>query len=202
MDHPTKQIPQIIQTLTMGSPQEQKSTLEAYFLPNASFTHPLCRVPSFADYTIQLPLAKNKTVTLNSRWAILQIYTWYRILSPKIHLTVNSRDFDQKSSTLFVSITQLFSLFFVPWSSPLDLTTKLHLVQSENDGKYYIKHQEDLYQSGELLKIFIPHQLSDWLVWTFQLVATFWCIVGAFTLAPVTWARQNNTRLVNGKNGL
>lgn len=68
----------------MGSPSEQKEALETYFAPNASFVHPFCRVSSFTN--VSVPLVGE----INSRWVIWMIYRWYKILSPKILLTVNS----------------------------------------------------------------------------------------------------------------
>lgn len=72
----------LIHQLTEGSPADQKDALETYFLPDAFFIHPLCRVPSF----------KNRRVpflgVINSRWAIWMIYRWYKILSPRILLNV------------------------------------------------------------------------------------------------------------------
>merc|ERR1711964_217737 len=102
---------------------DQKDALDAYFLPDAAFIHPLCRVPSFSHFN--LPLVGE----INSRWAIWMIYRWYKILSPRIVLDVECDEFNQKSSILFVEIRQIFSLFFVPfYKSDVRLTTKLNLV--------------------------------------------------------------------------
>lgn len=79
-----QEIASVIDTLTKGSPQQQEDALNTYFLPNASFIHPFCRVPSFSQGSI--PLASD----LDSRWLILGIYRWYRTLSPRIDLTVDS----------------------------------------------------------------------------------------------------------------
>lgn len=84
MEHPVKEIAGVISTLTKGSPSEQEETLNNYFLPNASFTHPYCRVPSFDKGKI--PFASG----IDSRWLMLGIYRWYRTLSPRIDLTVDS----------------------------------------------------------------------------------------------------------------
>lgn len=79
-----QEIASVIDTLTKGTPQQQEDALNTYFLPNASFIHPFCRVPSFSQGSI--PLARD----LDSRWLILGIYRWYRTLSPRIDLTVDS----------------------------------------------------------------------------------------------------------------
>jgi hypothetical protein len=67
-----------------GTPNEQEATLNTYFLPDAAFSHPFCRVPSFPKGTI--PFASS----VDSRWLLLGIYRWYRTLSPKIDLSVDS----------------------------------------------------------------------------------------------------------------
>lgn len=77
-----KQISNIIHSLTEGSPVDQKTALETYFLPDSGFIHPLCRVPSFKSYTIPL------IGEINSRWVIWMVYRWYKILSPRIVLNV------------------------------------------------------------------------------------------------------------------
>ncbi|CAL3965492.1 unnamed protein product [Diplocarpon coronariae] len=183
MDHPKRQISQVIHLLTEGSPADQKDALDAYFLPDSSFVHPLCRVPSFSHFN--LPLVGE----INSRWVIWMIYRWYKILSPRIVLA--------ESSILFVDIRQIFSLFFVPfYKSNVRLTTKLKLVRSENDGKYYIQSQEDLYQTNEWVKFFWPG--GSTIIWLWQLFATGLCLLGALMLAPVTWFEQRHANQVNG----
>ena len=106
-------------------------------------------------------------------------------------------EFNQKSQILFVEIHQIFSLFFVPfYKSNVHLTTKLHLVHSEDDNKYYIKSQEDLYQLNEVVKFFWPGGAT--IIWFWQMVATGICILGALLLAPVTWVEQRHANKVNG----
>ena len=74
MDDPVQDVGPMIHKLTQGSPKEQKDTINAYFTPNASFTHPFCRTGSFEG----------------SRYLIHAIYQWYKILSPRIELDVKS----------------------------------------------------------------------------------------------------------------
>ena len=74
MDDPVSEIPGVIQALTQSPPSIQRQTLEKYFTPDASFTHPFCRTGSFNG----------------SRLLILAIYRWYKILSPRIELAVDS----------------------------------------------------------------------------------------------------------------
>lgn len=74
----------MIHSLTQGSPAEQKHALETYFTPDAAFQHPFCRVSGFSD--ISVPVVG----MINSRWVILMIYRWYKIISPSIALEVHS----------------------------------------------------------------------------------------------------------------
>ncbi|CAG8960751.1 hypothetical protein HYFRA_00002287 [Hymenoscyphus fraxineus] len=197
MEHPKRQIPTIIHALTSGTPAEQKSTLDTYFLPSASFYHPLCRVPPFAH--VQVPLVGE----LDSRWVIWMIYRWYRILSPRIELVVEGAEFNQEMGVLFVEISQVFSLFFVPFAkSHVHLTTKLGLVKEKKDDKYYIAKQEDLYQFNEVVKFFWPG--GDWTMRGWQVVTTVVCVLGALVFWPLTvfFERRNfQRRGVELKNG-
>jgi hypothetical protein len=200
-----RQIPHIIHLLTEGSPADQRDALHAYFLPDAAFIHPLCRVPTFSN--ISLPLIGG----INSRWVIWMIYRWYKILSPRILLEVECdgrfsststynfanllREYNQKSQILFVEINQIFSLFFIPfYKSNVHLTTKIHLVQLGN-GKYYIQSQEDLYQLNEVVKFFWPGGAT--IIWLWQIFATILCILGALILAPMTWMEQRHANQVS-----
>ncbi len=90
MDHPVREIPGVITALTQGNSEDQAKALEDYFLPDAYFVHPLCRVPSFRDFVIPLPFVEASRRTVNSRHLILLIYEWYRIMSPKIVFTIDS----------------------------------------------------------------------------------------------------------------
>ena len=71
---PVSEIPIIIHRLTQSTPSIQRATLERYFTPDCSFTHPFCRTGSFNG----------------SRWLMWCIYRWYKILSPRIELEVLS----------------------------------------------------------------------------------------------------------------
>ncbi|KAK4165869.1 hypothetical protein QBC43DRAFT_22993 [Cladorrhinum sp. PSN259] len=124
MENPAKEIKPIIKTLISGSPQEQSITLQKYFLPSASFTHPFCRVPSFES---------NNFASLDSRTLILQILKWYRFLSPQTSLTIESTVFDSKTNTLYIKTSQIFSIWFIPFhrTPPVNLVTVLQLEPSE-----------------------------------------------------------------------
>ncbi len=68
------EIAHIIETLCTAPPVVQRAAIETYFTTTASFTHPFCRTGSFAG----------------SIWLIIMIYRWYKILSPRIDVAVDS----------------------------------------------------------------------------------------------------------------
>jgi hypothetical protein len=204
-----KEIPHIIHTLTEGSPADQKNALETYFNPNASFVHPFCRVPSFSKASIPL------IGMINSRWVIWMIYRWYKILSPRIVLDVHSvgkscfpfrsphvsyhyfvlmrhityKVYDQKQQILYVSISQVFSIFFVPFYAPkVNLVTVLNLSHDTANNKSYIDSQQDLYQLNEFVKFVWPGGATLLLLW--QWMNTLLSIMGALVLAPMTWVEE------------
>jgi len=74
MDDPIQDCRHVIHTLTQGSPKEQEAAVNEYCTPNFSFIHPFCRTGSFEG----------------SRLVYLAILRWYKIMSPKIELTINS----------------------------------------------------------------------------------------------------------------
>jgi len=212
----------VIHQLTQGLPDEQKEAIETYFLEDASFIHPLCRVPAFAPIT--LPVFGKIT----SRWFIWMIFRFYKILSPRIWLEVECYgketppsplylqdkhvdafmvELQKEASIMFISIHQIFAIWFVPfYEANVHLTTKLQL-QQLSDKKHYIKLQEDLYQVNDLIKFFVPFGASA-LVWVFQVLATFVCTLGALIFAPFTWYQQETmdprvekARRPQGNNG-
>ncbi|KAF5613794.1 flavin-binding monooxygenase [Fusarium subglutinans] len=196
MEHPVKEIGGVIKSLTQGSPDVQESTLREYFLPNASFSHPYCRVPSISKG--QIPLAGG----LESIQLILAIYRWYRTLSPHIDLKVDSAAFDQKSGLLYVSIRQTFALWFIPlYKAPVKLVSVLQLTQlspessSEDEGsedskprrqnpRYYIASQEDLYPVNDCIQFLCPG-LGPFLWTIWQLYSTWLCVIGSLLFLPV-----------------
>lgn len=171
------EIPDVIHGLvTSSSVTTQRTTLEYYFLPDARFDHPLCRVDSFA-------------YPLFSRSFIMGTYRWYKLLSPVIELDVESIAFDEPHGRLYVSATQIFTYWFFPFIRiPTTLVVVLELqkmqrrratrVQDESssehssdgpqqpdggsgdesggeDERWYIKSQTDLYQFEQWIG-FIP----------------------------------------------
>ncbi|KAI9840193.1 MAG: hypothetical protein M1837_001865 [Sclerophora amabilis] len=185
MEKPVRDIPGVIHSLTQTPPNIQQDTINTYFTPTAKFVHPFCRTWYFG----------------NSRWLIWAIYRWYKIMSPHIELTVNSVDqavnsnppffslhkaFDAPNMRLYVSISQIFRIWFIPFIPPrhVSLVTVLDLTYESQRGVYLINSQEDLYQVNEYIKFFLPGGSLIWTAW--QWSATALCIVGALLLSPVT----------------
>ena len=93
---------------------------------------------------------------------------------------------------LYLNITQLFSLWFVPFHhANVTLTTELHLTRPPNSGKYYITAQNDLYQNDQLLRFMAPFGVAELFVHLWQYSSTLMCLLGAFLLAPATKLQQN-----------
>ncbi|KAK2032431.1 hypothetical protein LX32DRAFT_650040 [Colletotrichum zoysiae] len=199
MDHPVKEIKTVIRDLVQGSPEKQLNALYSNFAEDAAFTHPFCHVPSFGN--TQIPFL----FTINSRWFILMIYRWYRILSPNIDMEIESCVQDQKTNLLYVKMRQTFRLWFVPfYKAPVDFVVVLRLETRTLDAngnllprgygdsntvgnrqRQFIVSQEDHYQVGEWLKFLVPFfGYWAWHVWT--LFATALCVVGAFVGYPLT----------------
>jgi hypothetical protein len=103
--------------------------------------------------------------------------------------TCGGEVYDQKSQILYISISQIFSLFFVPFYSPqVNLVTVLHLSHDIDDNKYYVDTQRDLYQLNEFVKFVWPGGATLLLLW--QWMNTLLSIVGALVLAPMTWVEE------------
>ncbi|GAB7357839.1 hypothetical protein MBLNU230_g0010t1 [Neophaeotheca triangularis] len=196
MDDPIQDVSRVIHKLTQNPPNEQAAAIDAYFTPNASFTHPFCRTGSFEG----------------SRHLIHSIYRWYKILSPKIDLTVHSVAFDETTLLCYVKITQLFSLWFIPfYHERVSLVTELQLVRPPSSHKYYIQAQNDLYQTDQFFKFFAPWGLGWGFVTLWHYWATLMCVIGAVVLAPLTWAEEAwagkkegvvRGRVMNGVDGV
>lgn len=187
MDNPVTEISGVVHSLTQTTPSKQRQTIFTYFTPNASFTHPFCRTGSW-----------ERSQTLNSRLAILYIYRWYKILSPRIDLQVNSIAYDAANLTLYLHISQTFRIWFIPfYAAPVSLVTVLKLAQDKASKKYLIRSQEDLYQTTEFARFAIP--LGHFAVIAWQLLATLFCVLGAVVFYPQTVLEE---RLGKGWVGL
>ena len=120
--------------------------------------------------------------------------------------------FDENQLKLYVHLSQIFSLWFVPFHvSSVTLTTVLNLTTdstrrddptSVEKTLYYIVKQEDLYQTSEFIKFIFPH-VGSCLVLIWQLIAAFFCILGALLLWPILWLEENGylpSRIARGGN--
>ena len=189
MENPPTEISHIIHLLTQSPPTTQRATIEKYFAPNASFTHPFCRTGSWDG----------------SRWLIWCIYRWYKILSPRIEIAINSVTYDPTNLILYVSLRQLFRLWFLPfYSADVELVTVLRLVkvsgslagEAQEEEKerekvvYLIKSQNDLYQVNEFMKFVSVFGALSLVVYVWQAMATFLCVIGAGMLWPVSWVEE------------
>ncbi|KAL9534032.1 hypothetical protein SMMN14_02858 [Sphaerulina musiva] len=176
MDDPIADIRSVVHRLTQGSPKQQKDAIEDYFSTDASFTHPFCRTGSFEG----------------SRWLILQIFQWYKIMSPTILLNVNGVAYDEENLVLYVNISQVFSIWFIPFHrSPVDLTTVLQLTRKPGSRKYYIQSQNDLYQVDQFFQFFAPWGIGTTIVFLWHFCATFFCVILAHIGRPFTMHLQS-----------
>ncbi|KZM26189.1 uncharacterized protein EKO05_0000440 [Ascochyta rabiei] len=177
MENPVKEIAGVIHLLTQSPPSTQRQTIETYFTPNASFTHPFCRTGKWP----------------NSRWLIAAIYRWYKIMSPSIDITVQSVAFDESNSILYVSIFQIFRIWLIPfYYAPVFLTSVIKLEYNDDDEKYYIKSQDDLYAVDQWIRFIAP---GGWiLVHLWQFWATFFCVIGATVLHPITLLEERSNQ--------
>lgn len=107
-----REIPHVIHLLTETPPSLQQRTVETYFTPTAQFTHPFCRTGSSAY----------------SRYLVARIYRWYKIMSPRMAVHIQSVSFDRENMVLYVGLTQVFAIWAVPTHrSKVSLVTVLHL---------------------------------------------------------------------------
>jgi len=185
MEDPVSEITSVIKGLTETSPTHQQQIVQTYFTPQASFTHPFCRTGT-SPY---------------SRYLISRIYLWYKVLSPKIALTVHSTSFDEANNILYVGITQDFRIWAIPFHrAEVSLVTVLHLEYIETfekdkgtTGKWYISSQNDLYQTDQFVKFVAPH-FGPSIVMAWQMFATFVCVICSYLFLPVIWWEERNLK--------
>ncbi|GFF24200.1 hypothetical protein IFM46972_00964 [Aspergillus udagawae] len=181
MENPVSEISTVIKLLIESPPSVQQETIEKYFTPSAAFVHPFCRVPSYDG----------------SRWPIIKIFQWYKIMSPRIEHQIHSIG---NRLTLYITLSQIFSIWVVPFHvSPVKLTTVINLTTDSGVQKpsmvngghtlYYIAKQEDLYQVSEFIKFVVPH-VGHLFVLAFQSFATLFCILGVAVFYPILWLEE------------
>ncbi|KAK5109273.1 hypothetical protein LTR62_007147 [Meristemomyces frigidus] len=188
MDDPPAEITSIVESLTMGTPNEQEQAINKYFTQSASFTHPFCRTGSFA----------------NSRLLIHAIFRWYKVMSPVVRAKVLGVAYDESNMVLYVDIEQVFAIWFLPFHrAPVRLTTKLSLTKRKERGsleerKYYIRSQEDLYPVDQFVKFFAPWNVGTAVVYAWHFVATFFCVLLSLACG---WFTKLEQRYAEGKTG-
>jgi hypothetical protein len=93
--------------------------------------------------------------------------------------------FDEANLILYVTIFQVFRIWLIPfYYAPVTLTSVLTLEHDEQDGKYYIASQNDLYQVDQWIRFVAP---GGWvLVHLWHYWATFFCLLGAIVLRPIS----------------
>jgi len=186
MENPVTEVSHVIRALVQSTPSVQRATIERYFTADASFTHPFCRTGSFNG----------------SRWLIWCIYRWYKIMSPKIEIDIDSIAFDAPNLILYVSMHQIFRIWLIPgYAAPVKLVTVLklapfisekHKAHSEGHGTVYrITSQNDLYQVNEFVTFWSPLRLLWLIVLVLQWGATVCCVLGTWLGGPVTWVEEN-----------
>lgn len=72
---------------------------------------------------------------------------------------------------------------------------------SSSSRRYWIAAQEDLYQTTEFVKFFLPYGIGVCVVLLWHMVATAVCVLGAIALLPVTWLEERGRWPLNeGRN--
>lgn len=117
--------------------------------------------------------------------------------------------FDEQNSLLYVSLRQIFSLWFIPlYKAPVRLVSVLQLTQCNTDEtitqtdtfeylppeqrrrvsktrpKYFIASQEDLYPVNDCLQLLLPG-LGPLLLFMWQLYCAWLCVMGSMILPPL-----------------
>ncbi|ODM22426.1 hypothetical protein SI65_00014 [Aspergillus cristatus] len=196
MENPVEDVPAVIQMLIESPPSLQQKAIERFFTPSAEFVHPFCRVWGYKG----------------SRWAIVKIFQWYKIMSPRIEHQIHSIAFDKDNLKLYVNMSQLFSIWLIPFHvAPVTLTTVLTLMTSPGEEKhttngtrthYFIAKQEDLYQTSEFIKFVVPH-VGHLVIYAWQAFATLFCLFGVALFWPLIWLEERGWvpgRVLRGGN--
>jgi hypothetical protein len=100
--------------------------------------------------------------------------------------------FDETNLVLYLNISQVFKIWFIPYyRAPVTLTTILHLVPGDavDNEKYFIRSQEDLYQTDEWIKFILPFGIGAAIVRLWYWNAALICIAGARVFGLLSAAR-------------
>lgn len=125
MENPEQEIRHVVRSLCQGTPDEQRRTIDRYFTPDAEFVHPFCIAPRFSEGDLVLPGLRR----LSSRDALRGIFQWYRMLSPKIVIDIDTALYDKERDKMYLDMRQIFSIWFAPgYHARVRLVTVLDLV--------------------------------------------------------------------------
>lgn len=133
MDDPLAEIATAIDRCAAApSPDDQAAAFKHYFVPDSTFSHPLCYVGRSAD----------------SRSIITEIYFFYRSVIPETSFEVVAKAWDPEALHLFVRLIQRPKFLIVGrfWVPELPMLIHFTLVRREDDGKFLIRDLEDLIQ--------------------------------------------------------
>ena len=99
--------------------------------------------------------------------------------------------FDKENSILYVDIRQTFRIFafaLLGYKADVALVTKLSLEHRPSEGRYYIKEQNDLYQTDQFAKFLWFGLWRLVIVW--HLISMVVCILLAAVGGPVSFVEE------------
>jgi len=146
MEDPRNEVHGVVYGLVRAeNADKQRDVLRRYFLPSASFDHPMCSV----------------TRSRHSRDAgVLQIYQFLRILFMDTEIKIHSSCFDEENNRVYLEATQHLRSY-IPFVRKYlyDRTARLVVLldlRKLDDGKYYVSRQQDLYSIQEESETILP----------------------------------------------
>ena len=137
MEDPRNEVHDVVYGLVRAeNADKQRDVLQRYYLPSASFDHPMCSV----------------TRSRHSRDAgVLQIYQFLRILFMDTEIKIHSSCFDEENNRVYLEATQHLRSY-IPFVRKYlyDRTARLVVLldlRKLDDGKYYVSRQQDPYHA-------------------------------------------------------
>ncbi|KAH0843972.1 hypothetical protein FOPE_09019 [Fonsecaea pedrosoi] len=213
MDDPVADIPRIIETLCTAPPAIQRAAIEIYFTPTASFTHPFCRTGSFPGsiwliimiyrwYKILSPhidvavdgvayderhLRLYVSIHQNFKLWVVPFYNAPVKLVTVLQLTTDPSPVPPEPKEA-ITMTELDNERDAPGSASVKFRKEADV--DNDEVKYYIQSQNDLYQTTEFIKFLVPWGIGVFLVITWQFCATVLCVIGAKSYDFLLWVPQ------------
>lgn len=127
MEDPVAEIESVVLNVTATqSPDIQQAAFQRYMSQDMGFRHPVCSIHPG-------PSSRNK---------VLGVYQWYRVLSPRIDIRIDSVVFDEARRLLYVEGVQWFKLIFLP-VKPVPARLIIRLTLRKENNLFYIAFQED-----------------------------------------------------------